>query len=129
MQFWGQKVQIGGHFWHQNRTFRTFVSNYFRPFKIGKGWIASSFRPRKDRKWFRPNVLLKGSRRTSLTRLSPCRGSPIQTIPNQNTGHAKRVLYFGGDEGSRTPVQNGLKQVSTSVGIFCSTKSEKYRNR
>lgn len=51
----GQKVQMSGktgHFGHLNST-------NFRPFKIGKGWIASGFRSRKDDSHFRPNVLLK----------------------------------------------------------------------
>ena len=31
----------------------------FRPFKICKGWIASGFRPRDDKKDFQPNWTIK----------------------------------------------------------------------
>ena len=40
---------------------------YFRPFKIGKSWIASGFLPRNDKKYFRPNWTIKHSSLSSFT--------------------------------------------------------------
>jgi len=37
----------------------------------------------------------------------------FKSIPKKRTKNF--ALFFGGDEGSRTPVQNGSKQISTNV--------------
>ena len=58
-KFVGIFVTKIGHSGHLNST-------YSRTFKIGKGWIASSIRPRNDIKPFRPNVLLKGNNFTTF---------------------------------------------------------------
>jgi hypothetical protein len=40
---------------HQKLLFVQFEVTYFRPFIIGKSWIASGFHPRNDEKRFQPN--------------------------------------------------------------------------
>jgi len=41
-------------------AFGHLYSTNFRPFLIGKSWIASGFRPRNDMQPFQPKVLKKG---------------------------------------------------------------------
>jgi hypothetical protein len=50
-----------GHFGHFN-------SSNFQLFKIGKSWIASGIRPRKDMNSFRPNVLKKGKKKSNYSK-------------------------------------------------------------
>jgi hypothetical protein len=66
----GQKnIAKTGHSGHLNST-------YSRTFKIGKGWIASGFRPRNDMKNFRPNVLLKDTEQNHLS----CKITSVKTF-------------------------------------------------
>ena len=42
----------------------------------------------------------------------------VREIWHEKRGCRKPLYFNGGDEGSRTPVQNGLKQTSTSVDFI-----------
>ena len=44
----------------------------------------------------------------------------------QKRGQNKSTLFFGGDGGSRTHVQNGSIRTSTSVGVFISINQGKH---
>ena len=58
----------------------------------------------------------------------PCAGSPTLQICENKKGLHKVVLFIFGDEGSRTPVQNGSKQASTSVDINSLGLFREYQN-
>ena len=62
-QLLDKKCKFTDIFSPKTGLFGHLYSTNFRPFKIGKSWIASGVRPRNDIKPFRPNVLLKGTGR------------------------------------------------------------------
>ena len=57
----------------------------------------------------------------SRNRVHPLKSAKARTVRQiwyYKRGYHKPLNFNGGDEGSRTPVQNGSKQTSTGVDIY-----------
>ena len=78
---------------HQKPVFVQFEITNFRPFKIGKSWIASCFRPRNDEKHFRANYSLKYSSLSSLVQPTKRLGFHPHQAQNKN-GSNKCLSVF-----------------------------------
>ena len=89
---------------HQKTVLVQFGLVNFRPYKIGKNWIASGFRPRNDEKYFRPNWTIKYNQ-TGLLKTT-FKNTPFAkqiwgTNPNKKT--LRRESFYSRSEGFEPP--------------------------